>query len=180
MNLTFRLLHLGSPDLEATRHLFETAFPEEERPPFEVTVGFERGLFYEVLDDGCHIGLVVLVPYEDILYVFFLAVEPEYRGQGYGSAILDKVISLYSEKRIFLLAEEPGSQYADNEMRLKRLSFYAKNGFELTPIRITEYEVTYALLTHGKDVSAQEFLATMEYLLGPEVYRDYYENHISL
>ena len=174
MELEYRLLSLTSSGLEEPKHLFETAFPPEERPPFDVTLGFERSLFYGVYRDGKFVALVDLVPYGDLLYIFFLAVQDERRNQGIGSTILHDVKKRYRGKRLFLLADDPEPNYPDYSLRMRRIAFYERNGFHLSGTHVKEMGVMYRILSAGDPVSKKEFLETMRYLIGEERFRLYY------
>ena len=157
------------------KHLFEHAFPSEERPPFSWLVKMDRNQLFGVEDNDEFIGLLSLVEYQDLVYVFFLAVKKKYRGKGYGSKILRYVLEKYQGKRIFLLAEDPNIPCLNKEERKNRLKFYSHNGFSQTNLVIVEYEVQYVVLTNGCDVKKEDFLSVMEYLLN-DYYQIYKEN----
>ena len=168
------LKELGK-DLVLNKELFESSFPEEERPPFETVMRWNRDTFYGVYDGDTHIGLAYLIEFEDFAYLFFLAVEPAYRNQGIGTKILSDIKEKYPGKRIFLLADEPGEQYVDQALRLRRLGFYARNGFVDTELVITEFKVRYHLLSlNGAPVSKCDFLRVMESLIGEAMIKTYY------
>ena len=161
-------------DIQKTQALFESAFPEEERPPFSMMLDWNHDTFYGVYRDGLFVALVDLICHQDLVYVFFLAIEEENRGQGIGSQILSDLKKRYSNRRLFLLAEEVDSKYPDNENRKKRLGFYAKNGFFPTGDKVLEFGVMYELLTCGGKVTKAEFVATMASLIGEENARRFY------
>ena len=74
-------------------------------------------------------GFVYLIKYQDIIYVFYLAVSEKERGGGYGSKILKKITDKYQEKRI-ILCIEPVDKNVDNyEERVNRKNFMKKTGF---------------------------------------------------
>ncbi|MDC6405733.1 MULTISPECIES: GNAT family N-acetyltransferase [Maribacter] len=60
-------------------------------------------------------------PENGYLYIGFLFVVPEYRGQDIGSTWLECIRALYGEKGFWLTVEEPGL-----------VGFYEKNGFKWT------------------------------------------------
>ena len=161
-------------DIQKTKVLFETAFPEEERPPFSMMLDWNHDTFYGVYRDGTFVALVDLICHQDLVYVFFLAIEEENRGQGIGSQILSDLKTKYSNRRLFLLAEETDPKYPDNETRKKRLGFYAKNGFFPTGDKVLEFGVVYELLTCGGKVTKAEFVATMASLIGEANARRFY------
>lgn len=172
--LTYRHIEDPSQDEGKNRHLFETAFPPEERPSFEVLLGFEKARFYEVTHQGTFVGIVVNVEYRDLLYLFFLAVDPSQRRKGYGHQIVMDVKSFYPNRRIFLLADDPAPEYPDYQTRLDRIAFYQGCGLRLTETKIVELGVEYRMLIDQSPVSKEEFLDLMRDLIGEELFRRYY------
>ncbi len=145
--------------------LYVSAFPIEERPPEKIF--FEKAYkdtndliaFYE---NGEFIGFTDLLSYQDICYVFFLAVTPQKRGQGYGSKIIEEIKKIKSEKTLFLCYEEIDEKYKDNSLRIKRRDFYYKNGFKDNNLKTKEYGVLYDTCYYGKrQVKFDEYLSLM-------------------
>ena len=161
-------------DIQKTKNLFESAFPEDERPPFEMMLGWNHDTFYGVYREEEYVALVDLIVCRDMVYVFFLAIEEKFRGQGIGSQILTDLKKEYPSHRLYLLAEELGDQYPDNPVRERRLRFYASNGFLPTGDTVLEFGVRYLLLCHGGHVSKAEFVETMASLIGEENARRFY------
>lgn len=169
MTLRFVPLDEQGKDISKSRYLFETAFLAEERPPFSAVLAMDHRLFFGVYEGERFIGFTYLIEFEDILYVFFLAVSKRYRNKGYGTGILNEIKARYPSHRLFLLADEVGEHYPDNEIRKRRIAFYARNGFVDSGTIITEYGVRYHLLTFGgAKVSEADFYRTMRSLIGEE------------
>lgn len=174
MELTYRLANLENHEV---RFLYETAFPEDERPPYEMALSFRPSEFYGIYEGNDFVGLADIVPHDDLVYLFFLAIASDKRGKGYGSRILAELKERYRGKRIFLLAEELDEKYADLADRKRRFAFYRRNGFLPSGILIKEYGVVYEMLTlNGAKVSKQEFLSIMALLIGEEKIPLYYED----
>ena len=148
------------------KHLYEHAFPSEERPPLSMLLEMSNSKMYAVEDNDEFIGLVSIVIYSDLVYVFFLAVKKRYRHKGYGSKILKDINDKYVDKRIFLLAEDPDIPSDNQEERNNRIKFYNHNGMKATGNKINEYGVNYIFLSNGKDVSKEDFLRVMKYITG--------------
>lgn len=170
MKLDYVLIDKNHPDINKTKHLFEHAFPIEERPPFNIFINFKKQELYNVYLNDEFVGLVDLVIKDDIIYLFFLAVKKKYRYNGIGSQILHDLQDKYINYNIFLLAEEVNDKYIDNINRINRLKFYERNGFIISSTIITEYDIRYQVLYNKKEVYLSTFLAMMEYLL-----EDYYQ-----
>lgn len=68
---------------------------------------------------------------EKILYIWYLAVFPEYRNKGIGTQILEFVMDYAknTNRAILIDAEWPDENAEDNEERIKRKNFYESLGF---------------------------------------------------
>ena len=147
-------------DYKDFKRLFFSAFPPEERPPYffmkrKLKQGKGELLIAKNSDD--FVGFIYLISYQDMVYIFFFAVDEKLRGRGLGSEILQFVIKRYQGKRIFL-AREPLDDNADNaEQRRKRRDFYLKNGFDDLPIKIIENNYVFDAMGIGGNISAQDY-----------------------
>ena len=162
--------------LSKVKHLFEHAFPVEERPPFSWLFKLDKNQLFGVEDNDEFIGLISTIEYQDLVYLFFLAVKKCYRGKGYGSQILKDILNKYADKRVFLLAEDPNIPCSNREERNNRINFYLHNGLEKSELKVTEYGVEYIALTNNKEVSKDDFLNVMKYLL--QDYYSIYKNNV--
>lgn len=85
-------LHLVStkkPNKELKK-LYIEAFPAIERIPlFLLKLLTKKGKadFFEIYDDTNCIGMLYIVYYKDIVFVFYLAIDNKLRGRGYGTLI---------------------------------------------------------------------------------------------
>ena len=156
--------------------LFLEAFPEDERPPvfiFKKTVKRKNSELLTFYDKGEFIGFSLLCFYEDVAYMYFLAVVKEKRNQGYGGQILQSLFNLFSGTTIFLLHEEIDDKYRDNEMRKRRKEFYLRNGFKENGFKADEFGVVYDSCYHGSHpVSFEQYYSLMRYNVGKLVERN--------
>lgn len=65
-------------------------------------------------------------------YLYYLAVNDHVRSRGYGSRIIAQLRKLYGQGTIVLDCEQPDPRADNHQQRLKRMAFYAKNGFYQT------------------------------------------------
>ena len=133
--------------------LFLSAFPEDERPPASYFFkSFDNPInhLYAFYDNDAFVGFTSLILYKDICYLFFLAVSPELRNQGYGSSILSEIKKLYKNNVLLLCYEEVDKKYKDYEKRLKRAQFYIKNGFIDNNLKTNEFGVIFQTAYIGK------------------------------
>lgn len=121
------------------KELYLSAFPAYERYPFWLLDFKSRKKntdFYVVYDDNEYIGLLYLTYYKDLVYVFYLAIDPSQQSKGYGSKILQHLKDIYNDKRLFLNIEKVDPSADNYEQRVKRKRFYEKNGFKNTDFEI--------------------------------------------
>ncbi|WP_283679753.1 GNAT family N-acetyltransferase [Lentilactobacillus sp. Marseille-Q4993] len=143
MTVNLKPIDRHSADFSATKQLYLTAFPKEERIPMWFLLlrsKQDQAEFLGVYDDDIWIGLTYCVTKNDITYVFFLAIDENQQSRGYGSQTLTAIKQRYSTNRIGLMLEEVKKDAPNYEQRLKRKQFYLKNGFEETDFVITEGE----------------------------------------
>ena len=126
--------------------LLESAFPEDERPPtkyfFKSLEKKENKLFAYYLDNA-FIGFAFLSFYQDVCYIFFLAVSETYRHQGFGGQIIEDIKKEYSDLVLLLCYEEVDPKYPNYEERVNRRNFYYSHGFKPNKLKTNEYGVIY-------------------------------------
>ena len=126
--------------------LFISAFPRDERPPAHIFFSsFKKksNTLYGFYEEETFIGFTSVVVIRDICYIYFLAVSPNMRDQGYGSQILLFIKEKYKEYNLLLCYEEVKEKYKDYGQRLKREQFYLRNGFKKNPLKTNEFGVVF-------------------------------------
>ncbi|MBE7087407.1 MAG: GNAT family N-acetyltransferase [Clostridiales bacterium] len=156
-------------DYKDFKRLYYSAFPPEERPPYfylKRRAKKGKGELFIAKDNGSFVGFIYLVPYLDMVYVFFFAIEESLRYKGYGSKILQLVKERNANKRLFL-AREPLDENAENaEQRKGRREFYMKNGFIDLPMKIIENHYAFDAMGIGGKFSAEEYDALITNFMG--------------
>lgn len=140
--------------------LYENSFPEDEKVPFFILKAQAKKEISDIIgvyDDQGFIGFTILVFDQDIVFVWYLAIENNKRNQGYGSLILQRINQMYLNKRIILNVEE-----VTNNEQLRRKQFYIKNGYQECGFKTMEYGVIYEMLYVHKKVSCKEYLTMMK------------------
>ena len=82
------------------KKLYKEAFPKNERIPIfilKLLTRKNKADFFEIYDKEQFIGLVYNVYYHDIVFVFYLAVNNDLRGKGYGSKVLELIKDKYGK-----------------------------------------------------------------------------------
>lgn len=160
------------------KDLYKSAFPRNERAPLSFLfhrTNNGRDFFYAVVDNGEFIGLVYIIAGEKFVYVFFLAVSEEKRGNGYGSKIIDEIKALYPNRVIALVIEDTTDKSADNlEQRISRLKFYEANGFKQLNIKVNEAGIVYELLGTEATITQADFLELMKNYFGAFLFKIIY------
>ena len=98
--------------------LYEESFPVAERRKAEDHLSACNQL----------IGLMFFWEWDNYRYLEHLAVNPDLRGHGYGTQLLNY---LRESKHTIILEIDP----LINELSVRRLQFYERSGFTLTPYR---------------------------------------------
>lgn len=161
------------------KELYKKAFPLFERMPFfmlENAAKKGRATFSTVFDARKFAGFVYYVQKEDLLLIFFFAVNENLRGKGYGSGILSALKEKYSGKRIFLEIETIDERAKDNDNRLRRKAFYERNGFASCGFNTGGLFMKYDVLSFGGKVTSEDYRKLMLYFAGKNVYDLFYKN----
>lgn len=144
---------------EDVRNIYLSSFPEEERIPFETLLSMACGDgcdFYRIMVDDVLCGISYVVESPELVFLLYLAVSPDHRGEGIGSDVLWMIKSGCAGRRLFLNIE-PVDEYCDNiGQRLRRLRFYERNGFRPQCRYTTPDGMMYMLMSWGGPVSPEE------------------------
>lgn len=159
MELSLRHVVYGSEDYDFVADLYNFSFPLAEQEKMENILKVSEtdlGEFSVILEGETRVGLLHLMIRKDLVFIYYLAIDPGIRGRGYGSEALRLVKRLYPGYRFSLNAEAPDETANNNTQRLERVAFYNKNGFTDSGVRTTWDGVTYAMLTCGGEVRHEE------------------------
>lgn len=164
-------------DIRKAKALYKEAFPIDERMPYFMLKSFADGDkcdFFMLYENGFS-GLMFTVYYNDIVYIFYLAVSPDKRGLGYGTKALEEAKRLFDGKRIILNMEELDEKYDNFSQRVKRARFYEANGFVMSDYKTAEKDVVYEMLYYGGYVSYDEYSSLIENLFGKFIFKRFYK-----
>ena len=165
------------------REQITPTFPPAERKPL--------GAMLRLLDQGVYRPLALLRGDTLLGYALlwldresgyslldYLGVCPPYRGQGVGSALLERLLEGYRDTPGMLAeVEAPGSRLPqeENRLRTRRLDFYRRAGFRDLPYEADIFRVRYQMLTSGDPRDAAGAMAAQIRLyrtqFSPPVYR---------
>lgn len=154
MELSLRHVIPDSDDFRYVSELYDLAFPKAEQERMEniikVSENTQFGELSVVMDGDTRVGMLYLLFNKDLVYIYYLAIDPGMRGRGYGSAIISMVRDSYPDHRFALGCEAPDEKADNNVQRLDRMRFYERNGFRDTGRRTHWDGVTYAQLEIGR------------------------------
>lgn len=176
-NLTFLNIRNKKECRKKLKKLYNEAFPKEERIPIwllELLTRKKEAKFYSIYDKEKFVGLIYNIYYKDIVFIFYLAIDEELRGQGYGRKVLEFIKKEYSNLRIILSIEQINQNSNNYKQRIKRIEFYIKNGFRDAHYTIKERNVKYEMLYYNKNVTLYEFKELMKNYFGKILYKYFY------
>ncbi|MEW6996080.1 GNAT family N-acetyltransferase [Colwelliaceae bacterium BS250] len=122
--------------------------------------------FSVIYENDTWIGLIYITDYKDIIFVHFFAISQFRRSFGYGSKVIDSMRDKYCENRIVLNIEELEELSENYSQRLKRKSFYVKNGFSSSGYIVQEPGERLEMLILDGNISKEEIEAMYKSLFG--------------
>ena len=168
-----------SPEAAYAKALYEEAFPEIERCPFESLLdccGRGKADFFVYRDAGENVGFCVVLLPGHYAYGLFAAIDSDKWNRGYGSQLVREVIRSYPDRAV-VLDIEPVDETADNyEVRRRRLRFFEKNGFHDTGYEMRDESGPYRILSNAEGFDLEGFVESWDILPdifpGTRIYRD--------
>ena len=174
MSLEFINIHQQKQYRKLVKQLYESSFPEDEQVPFNIlSLKSKTNIsdIYAVVDNQ-FVGMLCTVYHQDIVFLWYLAVEEKLRNQGYGSQILNEVKLQFPNKRLILNIEEVDELVEETS---KRKHFYLKNGFIESGFKTEEYGVVYEMLAYPVAITYPEYEAMMRKYSGDKVFEKIYK-----
>ncbi len=133
MQLIEKKINKKLDDYNQIGEFMKRVFPKEELMPMWLIVfasKFKKYDFNAYYDqDGTFIGILFTIDSKDTLFVFYLAVNDKIHSKGYGSLLLKQLVDKYQTKYISLFIETLDPNSSNYNQRVKRLTFYKRNGF---------------------------------------------------
>ncbi len=146
-------------DISEIRHLYETAFPENERRDLEdlIDENSEGMEFFAFYDDNDFVAMLSLLSYKDITHIMYLAVKEGYRDHGYGGKILEFLREFKKDQRIIADLERIKPDAENNPQRKRRNDFYIKNGYSPSGVCYSWRNEDYELYVNGGEFFEYEY-----------------------
>lgn len=140
--------------------LYKTAFPRNEQKPFSMIVKMTRSGKSDTWycsNNGKFIGLAITINGDDTILLDYFATDKQARNHGYGSILLQALITKYSPKTLFLEIETVFEDSVDLELRKRRKQFYLRNGLTEMGVMVYLFGVKMELLTSNQSMSFEEY-----------------------
>lgn len=153
-----------SPYLPEWRDLYERAFPKSEKYPLAMlqTLTCRKGInAHAFYDEGQFVALLYTVESETMVFVLYLAVNDAIRSKGYGTKILDWLKEKAGSRGIGLNIEPVDPTAQNSEQRLRRATFYTKNGIVDTGYRLGAQGQIYAVYSSAQPFVPENYTKTM-------------------
>ncbi len=141
--------------------LYISAFPRYERKPFMlIRRMFLKGSadVWVIEDEGVFSGIAVTMNSDDMILLDYFAVDKKKRGCGIGSAALKSIREKYSGKRLFLEIESVFSDCSNKTERIRRKSFYLRNGMSELKISVKLFGTDMELLGFGCELTFDDYV----------------------
>ncbi len=154
----------GFADLAKVEALTKEAFPPEEYlSPHELIEMAQRGEvdFLGLYDEDSFVGFMVVSLFEDMCYLFFLAIDPNIRSKGYGGQALRLLDKLYPNRQQVVDFEMIDASACNNAQRITRKAFYMRNGYLETGKFISYRGVDYEILCRNASFDFETFKRMM-------------------
>ena len=147
--------------IDAIRLLYESAFPPDERMPFERVLQKRDAGVMQLLsvenEDGEFLGFVNITLCLDVLALNYFAILPEKQGRGYGTEVIIALKKRYSERSIVIDIEDDGVECDNLAQRKRRRAFYERLGFFAMPYRLKIFGVPSLIMSSGREYTFEEY-----------------------
>lgn len=150
---------------EYIEKLYELSFPPAERKPFSMIMNMwkeNKAIPYVIHESegGEPIGLCFFVLHKHFALWDYLAIDPSKQDKGYGTEVIKAVKEKLTGKLVFGEVEEPDEAAENNKDRIRRMSFYLRNGVHATDLVVDLFQCIFRVMYVGDT---------------PITYEEYYE-----
>ena len=147
-------------DWKKIKQLYKTAFPRYERKPlWIVRMKNKKGEadIWVIEEEDSFAGFAITVNELDMVLLDYFAISEEKRSSGLGSKALKLLQEQYANKRFFLEIECEDESADNAAERVRRKSFYLRNGMSEIGVKANVYTVDMELLSFNCHVSFEDY-----------------------
>lgn len=152
-------------ELKKLISLNKEAFPKNERLEVDEILNMTKHKevdFVAIYDGNIFVGYYLIFKNNILAYIYFLAVDKDLRGKGYGSKIIKFMEDYYRNYTIILDLEEIDENADNNFWRKKRKDFYLKNGYKECFYGMAYVGMRFEILVYKKNFNIEEYKYLIE------------------
>lgn len=147
-------------------NLYQNAFPETERKPFEMILELEKQGKSDVFsidnENNQFLGLAITLYDDNVIILDYFAINPEYRGKGIGGKAIDILKNKFKDKKFLLEIETTDIISADIQNRIRRKNFYLRHGLKAMPYKVNLLGEFMEIMTFNCEVTFEEYHSVFE------------------
>ena len=150
--------------LEDIRKLYESSFPKSEKKPFDFMRKKQKEGYFDMLaieeEEGKFCGLAIMLLAGGWALLDYLAIDPGCQGTSLGSRTLAALQERYGKERIVVEIESTIRDAEDSgngQERLRRKSFYLRNGMVPMGFLVDLFGVEMEVLTFGSQITFEQY-----------------------
>lgn len=167
MILAEKTVKTSASDFPFIKRFMTRVFPQDELFPMVLlmTVSqLRRCAFLAFYHEEQFVGIVYTIEFPKFLHIKYLAVNDTLHSQGYGREILKLIKERYEGKTCTLFVETLDTSAENYQQRVKRLSFYEKNGFHQVGVKIGGKTPLYDVLSTNSQLSKQQCKKVLRFI----------------
>ena len=156
-------------DWSMVETLYRSAFPENERKPFEMIrekYCQKQTDVWVIEEEEAFSGLAITMNGDDLVLLDYFAICEKKRGQGLGGKGLRALQEQYRGKRFFLEVESLKVPADNMEERRQRKRFYLKNGMKELGVYAKLFGVEFELLGYECEVNFRAYFSLYDKIYG--------------
>lgn len=161
INFQMKTLRPWSPECKEVKRLLQISFPEEEQYSMGQLFRWsmkKTGDFFAFLDGDRVIGFTMCFHTEKMVFGLFLAIDPELRSKGYGTAILKGLEERFHGTEITFHIEAPDEPAPNQEQRIRRLKLYERLGYRYTGYSFVDDSRYWIMSDRGENFDKDAYL----------------------
>ena len=147
--------------IEKIHKLYESAFPPDERMPFERILQKRDAGTMTLLsienESGEFLGFANITLCQDALALNYFAILPEWRGKGFGTEVIVELKKRHPDRSIVIDIEDDDVESDNAEQRRRRRLFYERHGFCIMPYRLSIFGVPSIIMSSGRSYTFEEY-----------------------
>lgn len=160
MNLTVE--PVKGKNRRKVKEIYTASFLKEDRMPFWLMRALAKTKntdFLTFYDGDILCGFVYMAAVKDLVFIMFFAVDETHRSKGYGGKILEKVQSIYPDRKLIISIERCDEPAENMEQRLRRKRFYLRNGYVETKYLLEMGHEAQEILIKNGTFQAEDFFS---------------------